>query len=286
MARADSDPLWLAYQQALADPGWLGNQQQLLAFVIEQDNLFLKSSSRDRLRAEVTARLLQLRAASPNATPRAVLLQQEDPVPGLAAFPDGRPLAEGSWKLTKSTCGSTSDAAYDKPGGGEVRTARCSAGSFSITFEHELDDGQGAPWRLRADGSQATVFRAPWQQLPQPIGFTAGAQGPPKAGIPGRPTPCVAAADLPLDGARRLIRISGTGRRGFDGERRTWQFDRRKDPRRFVVPLEPQETEGVQGQVLAHSFRQVPRGVQLHTGACVASARGGRAGGAGCSHCR
>ncbi len=122
MARADSDPLWPAYQQALADPGWLGNQQQLLAFFIEQDNSFLKSSSRERLRAEVTARLLQRRAASPNATPRAVLLQQEIPVPGFAAFPDGRPLPErplpeGSWEVTKSTYGSTSDAAYVNPVG-------------------------------------------------------------------------------------------------------------------------------------------------------------------------
>lgn len=97
------------------------------------------------------------------------------------------------------------------------------------------------------------MYRAPWKQLLQPISFTAEAQEPARAGVPGRPTPCVASADLPLDGSRRLVRLGGTGRPGFDGERKTWQFDRRGDPRRFVVPLEPQETAGVQGQVLAHA---------------------------------
>ena len=136
------------YQQALSDPASLISQQQCRAYYIPNGSSLLEGGSWGRLRAEVTARLLQRWAAAPHATARVVLLEQAEPVPGLAAFLGGQNLPLSSWELTKSTYGSTSDDAYVGPAGA-TPTARCSGGTFSITFAHKIDDQQaraGGVW--------------------------------------------------------------------------------------------------------------------------------------------
>ena len=126
---------------------------------------------------------------------------------------------------------------------------------------------QEAPWQLRADGSHAAVLRAPWWQLQPAIDFTVGQQLDPDGRAAGRPTPCTADAPLPLDGARRLVRVAGTGRAGVDGVRRTWRFNATKSRVEFQLRLDEQVTAGTRGQLTAHTPLDLNRSRAVRAGA-------------------
>ncbi|KAL4431246.1 hypothetical protein ABPG75_006502 [Micractinium tetrahymenae] len=111
--RDDNDPLWPVYHQAFDDPASLAAQQQASAYYIARDSSLLEARNKTRLRAQVTARLLLRKATAPHATPRALLLEQAEAVPGLPAFQDGQPLPEGSWEHPKRSDGTTSEAAHE-----------------------------------------------------------------------------------------------------------------------------------------------------------------------------
>lgn len=111
---------------------------------------------------------------------------------------------------------------------------------------------QGLTWRLRAECSQAAVYRIAWHAMDPPIGFTAQQQ-PQRGTRASRPTPCTADGPLPLEAARRLVLVRGTGRGSIDGVRRTLKFSR-KAPTEFELGLEEQETEGMRGQIALHAM--------------------------------